>query len=177
MSISAIRLARIAILIWGAIFVVLTLAFTSGAELGYSGGEWTIGLGLPPWLWVGGDGGYPGLISGIWEGAWNWSLSYMAIALAIAWLPVGVSLCIYWYVNRRLRYHLSTAIILVPVCSTLLWANVRDVQVRGIGGLGWPVASWTVPYPSLTLLADVSVAFTIIFFVALLLERLFPGTK
>jgi hypothetical protein len=140
--------------------------------VGYSGGEWTIGFGLYPWLWAGGENGYPGFLSGMKHGHWTWSPFALALSLAISWLPVAIWIVALLIVRERFQIHLITAMILVPIAAGLLSANMSPLFAKGLGYCGWPLESWGQPYPVITVLADGSVAVAILLFAALIVELL-----
>lgn len=152
-------------------FIGLTVAFSGGHEVGYSGGEWTIYLGCPNWLFISGYDGYPGFWKGFGKGEWGVSFPRLFCALAMAFMPLQLYILAYLALKRRLRVHLLTAIALQVVCAVLIWANVNVDPIWNIKRWGWPLQISDSPSEwGIFITANVCIAFISLFITAVLFE-------
>lgn len=156
---------------WAILFIGVTLGSASGSQVSGTGEtEWQINFGIPAWLGVEGWGKYPGVWKGILRGQFGWSIPHFFAATAIVSAPLIGCIVIMLLRKGHLRVHLSTALFLLIAGGVLIWLNVMYVQGIGSQAWGWPLRNDKEPSVYITVIADVSLAFTIIIGSALLLE-------
>lgn len=159
------------IFVWACLLALLTLGSFDKGTIGYSGGEWFMTWGVPDWLNNGGyHGGYPGFWIGLTRGDWSWSIPGFLMGATVAWFPIALWLGFYSLIKKRLRFHLSTAIVILLEASLLIAANFSAVGRHGWDAWGWPLNKNNSPYQNIALITDISVATSIIFFTLLLSE-------
>lgn len=158
-------------IVWLAAFAVLTVAYSGGHEIGYSGGEWCVYIGCPSWVTGGGFDGYPGFWEGFRRADWSVHFPSLVGAVALPLAPLLLGVLGYLIVKGRFRFHLLTAIALQLAAAGLLWANITVDSKWGAVRWGWPESLDGTPYVGEALLTNISVAVCVLFFTAFACEK------